>query len=231
MGGSDLFLNVAQIVLDEEGSGNPSTDQWLFGQQVGVKVAPIKDLQTTVAVAYYNAVNAQNNGLGQGVCNEGNSRQSSGTLCPGSTTRYTDLVNDYNVVDVTAHVATKVASLPVAVMGDYIQNTADTVDASGANTKDSGYQAGLILGKASDAKTWETAYFFKRVGTDATLADVADSDFGNGGTGRVGHIMWAAYNPTKALQVKVKYFLTEIEDAAASANDVNRLQADLSVKF
>jgi hypothetical protein len=31
--------------------------------------------------------------------------------------------------------------------------------------------------------------------------------------------------------VKLKYFLTEIEDAAASKNDINRLQADLSVKF
>jgi hypothetical protein len=60
---------------------------------------------------------------------------------------------------------------------------------------------------------------------------VADSDFGNGGTGRKGHILWAAYNPSKALQVKVKYFMTELEDDQAAPNDINRLQADLSVKF
>jgi hypothetical protein len=228
MGGTDLFLNVAQIVLDEDSSGAISTDQWLFGQQLGVRVAPMKDVKAGLAVAYYNASNVQNNNLGQGVCQDGNSRVSACASPLGATGV---LVNDYNVVDVTAEVATKVLSLPLSVMGDYIQNTADTVNASGADTKDSGYQAGLILGKASDAKTWETAYFFKRVGNDATLADVADSDFGNGGTGRVGHIMWAAYNPSKALQVKVKYFMTEIEDASASKNDVNRLQADLSVKF
>jgi hypothetical protein len=112
-----------------------------------------------------------------------------------------------------------------------VTNTADTVDASGAETKNSGYQAGLLLGKASDPQTWEAAYFYKQVGTDATLADVADSDFGNGGTDRKGHIMWAAYNPTKALQMKVKYFKTEREDDSATPNDINRLQADLSVKF
>jgi hypothetical protein len=241
LGNNELFLNMAQIVLDEDSpsssSGNLTTnplndDQWLFGQQLGVKASPMKDVQTVLAVAYYNATNTQNNNLGQAVVQDGNSRTTV-PLCAGTTTTQcaNTLVNDYNVVDVTAHVATKILSLPVAVMGDYIQNTVDTEDASGLPTKNTGYQAGLILGKANDAKTWETAYFFKRVGNDATLADVADSDFGNGGTGRVGHIMWAAYNPTKVVQVKLKYFLTEIEDAAASKNDINRLQADLSVKF
>ncbi len=223
LGGTELFLNVAQIVLDEDRTGKPNTDQWLFGQQVGVKVSPTANLQTALAAAYYNTVNAQNSSFDQAVCQDGNSR-AAGT-CP------TALLNDYNVVDLTALVATKVGSLPVSVMGDYVKNTADTKNAAGADTKDSGYQAGLILGKASDPQTWELAYFYKLLGTDATLADVADSDFGNGGTDRKGHIMWAAYNPSKALQVKVKYFKTEVENDAATPNDINRLQADLSIKF
>lgn len=47
-----------------------------------------------------------------------------------------------------------------------------------------GYQAGVIVGKASDPQSWEAAYFYKLVETDATVADLADSDFGNGGTNR-----------------------------------------------
>jgi hypothetical protein len=116
-------------------------------------------------------------------------------------------------------------------MADYVTNTADTVDSTGAETESSGYQAGFILGKASDPQTWEVAYFYKQLGTDATLADIADSDFGTGGTDRKGNIVWAAYNPNKALQVKMKYFKTEREDDQASPNDINRLQADLSIKF
>jgi hypothetical protein len=233
LGGTELFLNLAQIVLDEDSGGKPSTDQWFFGQQVGVKANPMHNVQTTLAAAYYNTVNAQNGTFGQ-TFQDGNSRCQVNTAptpnvpagCVAS-----QLVNDYNVLDVTALVATKVGSLPISVMGDYVTNTADTKNASGADTEDSGYQAGLILGKASDPQTWELAYFYKLVGTDATLADVADSDFGNGGTDRKGHIMWAAYNPSKALQVKVKYFKTEREDDLATPNDINRLQADLSVKF
>ncbi len=233
LGGADLFVNLAQIVLDEDSSGKLSTDQWLFGQQVGVKANPTTTLQTAVAVTYLNAVNTQDNTLSQSVCADGNSRQATGTLCPGSTTRNANLVNDYNVVHVTASATTKLASLPVAVMGDAVKNTADTQDASGNDTKDGGYQAGVILGKAGDPRTWEAAYFYKEVGTDATLADIADSDFGSdGGTDRKGHIVWAAYNPTKALQVKAKYSTSEVEnDTAATQKDVNRLQIDFSVKF
>lgn len=228
LGGAGLFLNLAQIVLDEDGSGRPSTDQWLYGQQLGVTLEPLKDVKTMLAAAYYNAVNAQNNNFGQAVCQAGNSRV---TPCATPLAATGTLVNDYNVVDVTASIGLKLGALPLALMGDYVTNTADTKDASGAETKDSGYQAGLIVGKAGAPQTWEAAYFYKLVGADATLSDLADSDFGEGGTDRKGHIVWAAYNPTQALQFKVKYFKTEVENDAAAPNDINRLQVDLSLKF
>lgn len=231
LGGSELFLNAAQIVLDEDSAGRPSTDQWLFGEQIGVTFAPLYEVKTTLAAAYYNTVNGQNSTFGQGVVQDGNSRCVVGPPAVPAGCVANQLVNDYNVVDITALVATKLGSLPVSVMGDYITNTEDTKTATGVDTKSSGYQAGVIIGKASDPQTWETAYFYKLSGTDATLADVADSDFGNGGTGRKGHIVWAAYSPSKVLQVKVKYFMTEVEDDAAAPNDINRLQVDLSAKF
>ncbi|MEW6683785.1 MAG: putative porin [Nitrospirota bacterium] len=233
LGGAELFVNLAQIVLDEDSSGKPDTDQWLFGQQVGATASPVHDVKTTLAVAYYNAVNVQypNGTLSQSVVQSGNSRCDLGPPVTPTGCVANQLINDYNVVDITAMVGFKVLSLPVSVMADYVTNTADTVDSTGADTEDSGYQAGLILGKASAPQTWEVAYFYKQLGTDATLADISDSDFGTGGTDRKGSIVWAAYNPNKALQVKVKYFKTKIEDDQAAPNDINRLQADLSVKF
>src|SRR3990172_6348464 len=50
----NLFVNVAQIVLDEDSSGSLSTDQWLFGQQVGIALEPMKDAKATLAATYYN---------------------------------------------------------------------------------------------------------------------------------------------------------------------------------
>jgi hypothetical protein len=99
----------------------------------------------------------------------------------------------------------------------------------GAETGDSAYQAGVIFGKASDPQTWEVAYFYKLAETDATVADLADSDFGTGGLNRKGHIVWVAYNPTKFLQGKVKYFTTEVDTGTQS--DIDRVQFDLAIKF
>lgn len=227
-GSAALFLNLGQFILDEDSGGKSSTDQWLFGQQLGVAIEPVKDVKTTLAAAYYNAVNTRNNNFGQSVCQAGNSRV---TACASPLAATGVLVNDYNVVDVTAGVGLKLGPVPVAVMGDYVTNTVDTETVTGVETKNSGYQAGLVLGKASDPQTWELAYFYKLVGADATLSDLADSDFGEGGTDRKGHIGWVAYNPSKALQMKVKYFRTEVESDLTAPNDINRLQADLSVKF
>ncbi|MEO6665997.1 MAG: putative porin, partial [Nitrospiria bacterium] len=125
-GGLELFLNTAQFVLDEDNGGRPSTDQWLFGQQVGVKVNPLHGVQTTLAAAYYNTVNGQNNNFGQAAVQDGNSRVTTASCGTNTTSCPNTLVNDYNVVDVTALIALKLGSLPVSVMGDYVTNTADT---------------------------------------------------------------------------------------------------------
>ncbi|MCI0529520.1 MAG: putative porin, partial [Nitrospira sp.] len=119
-------------------------------------------------------------------------------------------------------------------MGDYVKNMANPITTSGTDSGDTGYQLGLILGKASDPGTWELAYFYKVVETDATLADVSDSDFGDGGIDRRGHIIWGAYNLTKYLQFKTKFYNTKKEsetDNPTTKDDIDRLQVDLSVKF
>jgi hypothetical protein len=124
------------------------------------------------------------------------------------------------------------------LQGTFIENigTLDTLNTP--KKADKGHQYGIILGKASAAKSWEAAYFVKKLETDATVADVADSDFGNGGTGRKGSLMWLAYNPQEWSQFKVKYFITELEDPRLPPTltgnrefDLNRLQVDFSVKF
>ncbi|MDC4227303.1 MAG: hypothetical protein MPW15_24430 [Candidatus Manganitrophus sp.] len=59
------------------------------------------------------------------------------------------------------------------------------------------------------------------------MADIADSDCGtSGGTNRKGHLAWIAYSPNKALQLKAKYIMTEVEDETLppGEDDNDRLQ-------
>jgi Putative porin len=237
-----LFLNAGQFVLNEVSTDNH--DQWLFGQQGGVSIGQWDGLKTTLAVADYDFVNVDHPntvgggtpcGLGQNPTQQGNTRMT----CPVGTGTY--LLNKFNVLDVTALVNVRAGPFPVALMGDYVRNLADTNTAAGVATGNEGYQVGAIVGKASDPHTWELAYFYKVSQTDATVADIADSDFGSGGTAHRGHIVWGAYNLTTYFQMKVKYFMTKSIAPVATTQsgcnttlgcgDINRLQADMEVKF
>ena len=221
-----LFANFGQFALDEDATDN--NDQWLLGYQGGGQIGLSKETKITLAGAFYNFKNATRGNFGQVAVQDGNTRVPPPTTTPPTPATNT-LASEFRVLDITAEFATLIGPLPVALQGDYVQNLADP-----ASGKDKGYQAGLRIGKASDPQTWEAAYFYKLVETDATVADIADSDFGNnGGTNRKGHIVWIAYSPTKALQLKAKYFMTQTEDESLSPGkkDVDRLQVDLAIKF
>jgi len=224
-----VFLNLGQMVLDEDGGGALNTDQWLWGEQVGLKLEPTKEVKATLAGAYYKAANAKLNDFGQNTTTPAGTTQIQGLNSRVGATNV--LANDFDIMDLTLAVDLKAGPLPIAVMGDVVRNMNATYTAAGVPTENRGYQAGVIVGKASDAQTWELAYFHKVLGADATLSDLADSDFGSGGTGRMGDIMWVAYNPTKPLQLKAKYFITELENQSLPENDIKRLQLDLSIKF
>jgi Putative porin len=227
-----LFLNGGQFVLNESGANNH--DPWMLGEQGGITVAPTPEVKATLATAFYGSLNAG----GRDAANLGGTNQQGNSRAGGAAAG--TLLNNYRVFDVTGMLNVQAGPIPVALMGDYVRNLANTTatgTSTGNATGNEGYQLGAIVGKASGANSWEVAYFYKLLQTDATPADLADSDFGNGGTSRRGHIMWAAYNPTKYLQVKVKYFITKsipVNGGVATpsnAGDINRLQADLSVKF
>lgn len=221
-----LFVNAGQLVLDEDGGDN--NDQWLFGEQAGVQVGLTKNTKATLAGAYYNFYNATRGNFGQVAVQDGNTRVAPPVTTPPTAPTNT-LANAYRVLDISAELTTSLAGLPFAIEGDYVKNLADTT-----SDKDTGYQAGVRLGKASDAESWEVAYVYKAVETDATVADISDSDFGNnGGTNRKGHIAWVSYSPTKYMIWRVKDSITKTEDESLSPGkkDVNRLQVDLLVKF
>ncbi|MBI3620767.1 MAG: putative porin [Nitrospirae bacterium] len=221
-GGTVLFVNLAQLVLDEDGpAAAPSTDgheQWMIAQQVGVTVEPSSTLKATLAGAFYEVLNGTKGTFSQNPVQDGNTRAAG------------ILVNRYHILDLTAALNVNAGPLPLAIMADYVRNLADTVNAAGtAPTGNVGYQVGAILGKASDPNTFELAYFYKVAETDATLADLADSDFGDGGINRRGHIVWVAYNPAKYFQAKAKMFVTTSDGPLK--DDITRLQVDFSTKF
>jgi Putative porin len=236
-----LFANLGQVILDNGDAG--SNAQWLMGYQVGAKMK-MDPVDFNMALLYYNLANGTKNDFGAAVFQDGNTRTDP-TTCYASpqVSSGCQLVNAFNVIDVTVG-ATFQVGLPITISADYVENLADTIQqASPSNIKDqtTAFGIGFKVGGATKAKTSEFAYTYRSIETDATLADINDSDFGpNGGTNREGHSVWVAYNPTDGTQVKLKYINSKVKDdnlqpAPISSSDknptFNRIQLDFSVKF
>ncbi len=231
VGPFNVFATALQMVVDEDSGNNQGTatagsqkDQWMLGEQVGVEFRLPLESRMRLAYANYNWINERMGDFSAVAFNEGNRRAfpSSGTLS-----------NNFYVNEYTGALSSWVLGKPVVLQGTYIRNDQAREDALMQPKENTGYQWGVIFGRAKEAKTWEVAYFNKHVRTDATVADVSDSDFGDGGTNREGHIMWLAYAPYEWMVLSLKHSNTQVINPALSPNrdDIRRTQLDWTMKF
>ncbi|MBI5246870.1 MAG: putative porin [Elusimicrobia bacterium] len=232
--GASVFVNGLQAVTDED--SNSGKNQWVFSQQLGVEKTLPLDSRLRLAGAYHKWSDENRSDFGQTTVQDGNRRSN-------ATGR---LVSQFRVGEVTGQFTSWIGKLPVNLQATLIRNwgTAHNDLVQGPVGRD-GYQYGLIVGAAKAKGQWEAAYFKKYSQIDSTVADVADSDFGDGGTNRVGHIAWIGYAPRDWMLLKVKGFVTDTLDRGfptvagvtsptATTNldkAINRLQVDMSIKF
>lgn len=220
--GLTLFTNTMQMAADED-SDTPK-NQWVFSEQAGFETPLPLKTRLRMAAAYHKWSGENRSTLSPALAQDGNRRTAASTSGV--------LLNRFGVGELTTQLSGAVAKIPVALQATLARNLRARGDLPGPRAWD-GYQAGVIVGKAAAENSWEAAYFKKYAETDAAVADVADSDFGDGGTNRKGHIFWAAYSPKEWLQVKFKGFVTETVHTRFAPGDkaVNRFQTDLSLKF
>ena len=232
--GASVFLNGLQAVADED--SNSGKNQWVFSQQLGIEKTLPLDSRLRVGGAYHKWSDENRSDFGQTTIQDGNRRSN-------ATGR---LVSQFQVGEVTGQLTSWIGKLPVNLQATVIRNwgTAHNDLVQGPVGRD-GYQYGVIFGAAKTAGSWEAAYFKKYSQIDATVADVADSDFGDGGTNRVGHIFWVGYAPKDWMSLRAKAFITDTLDRSfptvagvttptATTNldkAINRLQLDMVVKF
>jgi hypothetical protein len=230
-----LFANVAQMpttdAFTSAGSATSDKNVWIFGEQIGAKTTLFEETKLTMAIADYGFINETTNPMGGTTLNPGNSINAAGTL-----------LTPFNIMEFTNELAFHAGPLPLSLQLEYVTNTQYQRGAGTAALRGSrnGYQTGVIAGKAAAKGTWEGAYFFKYLGQNATVANLADDDLGNGGTNRAGHIFWIAYAPRDYVQVKLKYYITRVLDQTLTTagaaftgqnGDTNRLMLDVMLKF
>jgi hypothetical protein len=131
-------------------------------------------------------------------------------------------VNDYDILEGFAEYGFKIGKLPVAVFGNYVQNTAATTSG------DTGWLTGFKLNKAKEPGSWEFGYNYRKTEEDAVVGVFSDSDFIDGGTDGKGHQFGLKYQLAENLQAGVTFFAAEM---GSDDDDFRRLMLDLIFKF
>jgi regulator of replication initiation timing len=148
----------------------------------------------------------------------------------GNTTRVnaggcTVLANDFNMIEALGQAEFTVASQPLQLWAQFIQNNE-------ADDLDTGWLAGFNWGKAGNPRTFEFGYAYGEIEKDAQFGQFVDSDFGGGVTDVNGSIFKVGYAPAKNWLLNGTYFMNKrFVDAGAEDLSYDRYQIDLNWKF
>jgi hypothetical protein len=203
-----------------------TADTSMAGAQLGVRLPFGAASNLVLAAHYYDLSAAQGRApfhpaTGTG----GNTTRNIGT--PPNVTAV--LVNDYEVINLSAELNTVIGGLPLQIFADAAQNQ-DPSDL------DQAWAAGMMFGKASNPQTWEFGAAYQVIEKDALFAQLIDSDFAGGTTDAEGWALRAGFAPTRNWAINATYFLNKRnKDVATSLGqtetDYDRLQMDFNVKF
>lgn len=203
--------------VDEvSGAANAKTsDTMLYGAQFGARL-PIGESSLALAAHYYELSGAQGRSPFYNGSANGNT-----TVLVGTTPV---LVNNYEVINLMAEFTTAIGSLPLQLWADVAQN-------QDVDDLDTAWGAGVLFGKASNARTWEAGVAYQVVEKDALFAQLIDSDFGGGNSDSEGWLLRGGFAPQKNWTLNATYFLNQRSIDVGTQSDYDRLQVDFNVKF
>jgi hypothetical protein len=209
-----------------------TSDTMMHGAQFGVKM-PVGASTLTLAAHYYDLSAAQGRVPAPFYNANANGNTTIGT---GATLA---LFNDYEVFDLLAQFDTMLGSLPLQLWAEAAQNQEPDgflADGITANDLDTAWSAGLLFGRASNARTWELGAMYQTVEKDALFAQLIDSDFAAGVADNEGFVVRAGYAPVRNWVLNATYVVSKrnvdrANGAGQTEVDYDRLQLDFNVKF
>lgn len=199
-------------------------DAMLAGGQVAVKMQINKTVHILAGASIYRFDNLQGYPVVDWANRNNAFGNSTADAVTGSVTskvyRY-----DYRLMEYFAEAGCPIWGIPVKVFAQMVSNEE-------APIHDAGYQAGIVLGKARDARTAEMGYSFQELEKDAVVGAFADADRFGGGADGQGHKVYVKYQVSNSLQLGITAMASEkkISDPSRTT-DYHRYQMDISVAF
>lgn len=222
-----VFGNFAQMPLDEV-SGDVK-DIFMYEFQAGIEAA-LGPVKTTVAAGYYETHNLAMMARRGAAVPAGTPMSASPNRGNANAGLY--YFDDFQVLNLRADVVWKINDQTtwgtpnvLTFSGEYMKNLNERFkDAADDTDQTRGWSAQVMFGEDKKQGQWKAAYQYKYLEADATWDAPTDSDFGNGGTDRKGHVMRVAYNIRDWWQFGITAFLTEkISDRPNTGNNTRGL--------
>ncbi len=216
----ELLVNGGYFWVQER-KEKPEDDTMMYGGQAALRFKPNSDTYIMAGVSTYLFDNME----GFDVIDWSGAKKTYGNSkkdkvnADGSTNSV--YATEFTEVEGFTKVGFK-AGIPVTLFASYVVNTE-------ADENETGYMAGLTLGKASDPKTFELGYNYRYLEKDAAVGALVDSDSWGGGTDGKGHKISVKYQIAKNWQAAVSYFIDQKK--IEKSTDYDRLQVDLAAKF
>lgn len=205
-----VFGSVGLFAVEERSS---SDDSLLTTLQAGWKARLSDGNSLTAGVGYFVYSDTVGNAPFYNGSASGNSVDAAGNY-----------LLDYRLLELFAEYRTSLRDWPLTVYADVVQNTE-------ADTEDSGFTAGVIVGQVRNRGSVEFGYAWQDIEADAVVATFNHSDFAGGVTDSSGHVIIASYGLRDNVELAGTLFITERGGASGSEQDYNRIMLDIQFNF
>lgn len=207
-----FFANASYSFIESDSKGD---DDGIWGAQVGATFKLFDNMKFTASAAYLDIPTK-----GRAAIYDDSFFGNSSDIVGGEEV----YEYDYQVVDASVELGFKLLDMPVSLYADYIEN-------NDADDLETGYLAGVKLGKAKEKGSWQLQYQYEDLEADATLGLLTDSDFMGGGTDGKGHKLSGKYAIAKFWTIGATYFDGDTGVDLGSDADYQRLMIDTVFKY
>ena len=192
------FVGAGYFLTEESATGIDGT---LTAYLVGVMIPLGEDTEWTTSGTYYDWRNYETTFASVGNTTTGGGNAYTPVGPPAGATLLT--AQEFDVVDITTKLKTKIYGVPVSGWFVWAHNTENVL----ASNADEAYGLGMKVGQNKKAGDLSGAYKYAYIEQDAVPAGLNDSDFGT--TNVRGHEVGLQYNVTDSMTVRTRLFYTE----------------------
>jgi hypothetical protein len=217
----DFDMNGGYLWITENPAGD---DAMLYTGQAMATVKPSKNAHLLAGAGLYCYTNLRGAGMLYNEQSYGNSVTDRNAALAGQPDYKPDLVyaEDYREIEGFVEAGFD-PGVPVTVYGQYVVNTA-------ADTENTGWLAGISVGRARAVNSAEVGYNYRHLEKDAAVGLYTDIDSNGGGTNFDGHKIYLRYQAAKALQFALITMFSKKDPDGANLS-FSRVEFDILVKF